>query len=323
MKRFTLKDFAVRLLAAVLVTVAFSAADAWACGCPCDEDSDCHDGEVCNLSSGTCIDPDGPCDDDADCGGGQHCNPSTGHCQDPTDDCANDADCDDGAFCNGAETCDIFSGCETGANACDDGVACTVDSCDEDTDSCDAAASDAACDDGVYCNGAETCDAGLGCLAASPVECGSGDDFCAAGACDEESQGCVLVPQNDGLDCGARDGDACVLSAVCAAGACLVTPLCNAECERCDVGSCASLCGNPWGNATDTVNTTDALFALRAAVELEQCSMCICDVDGDGTITATDTLMMLRQIVGLGDLFVCSPSGGTGESTTTTTLPNF
>jgi hypothetical protein len=100
-------------------------------------------------------------------------------------------------------------------------------------------------------------------------------------------------------------------------GACLVTPRCNEQCERCDPEGCASLCGNPFANGDDTVNTTDALFALRAAVELEECSLCVCDVNGDGAVTATDTLMMLRQVVGLGDLFVC-PESAESETTTTT-----
>ncbi|HET9063548.1 MAG TPA: dockerin type I domain-containing protein [Candidatus Binatia bacterium] len=284
----------------------------------CDDDSDCGGGQVCNLATGTCIDPDGPCEDDSDCCGCQVCNPETGLCQDPTDECAVDADCDDGLFCTGAETCDLLRGCKAGAVVCNDGVACTVDGCDEETDSCSNTASDVACDDGIFCNGAETCDAENGCVAGTAVDCGGGsEDFCAVGACDESTKGCVLEPQNDGLDCAPRDGDTCVLSAVCSAGACLVTPLCNEQCERCDPEGCASLCGNPFANGDDTVNTTDALFALRAAVELEECSLCVCDVNGDGAVTATDTLMMLRQVVGLGDLFVC-PESAEPETTTTT-----
>lgn len=294
--------------------------------CPeCDSDDDCPTGEVCNLSSGVCIDPDGPCDDDSDCGGGQVCNPDTGSCQDPSDECVVDADCDDALFCNGTEICNRLTGCEAGNVVCDDGVGCTIDGCDEDTDSCTSTASDAACDDGVFCNGAEACDVEAGCVAGAPVECTGDDDFCGIVVCDEDSKSCLLEPQNEGLDCVPRDADACILSAVCSAGACLVTPLCDAQCERCDPEGCTSLCGNPFANGDDDVNSTDALFALRAAVELEECSLCICDVNGDGAVTATDTLMILRQVVGLGDIFVCPESAGpdsttTSTSTTTTTL---
>jgi len=47
-----------------------------------------------------------------------------------SDGCVADADCDDGLFCNGAETCNNGS-CETGTPpTCDDGSACTIDSCE-------------------------------------------------------------------------------------------------------------------------------------------------------------------------------------------------
>jgi hypothetical protein len=75
-----------------------------------------------------------------------------------------------------------------------------------------------------------------------------------------------------------------VLSSVRSAGACLVTPLCNEQCERCDSEGCASICGTPFANGDDTVNTADAVFALPAAVEMEECSLCVCDVNGDGAV---------------------------------------
>ena len=57
-------------------------------------------------------------------------------CVEPTP-CAVDADCDDGLFCNGAEACDADLGCVAGtAPACDDGLACTTDACDEEFDVC-------------------------------------------------------------------------------------------------------------------------------------------------------------------------------------------
>jgi len=123
------------------------------------------------------------------------------------------------------------------------------------------------------------------------------------------------------MACGDYEGDTCVISAVCTSGDCLVTPLCNSTCERCDPAGCATLCGNPFGNATDTINTTDALFTLRASVDLEQCALCVCDVTGDGQVTATDVLLMLRQIVGLDDIFVCNPADDGGDTTTTTSMP--
>jgi hypothetical protein len=242
-----------RVVSVFALVCVLGVAESRACDCPCDEDSDCPNGEVCNLAIGRCVEPDGPCDDDSDCGGGQLCNPTTGMCENPTEDCTTDADCIDGSFCNGSETCDRFAGCVPGQEVfCDDGV-----------------------------------------------------NFCLGGVCDEEIQGCTPIPQNDGEACGGFEGDMCVVAAVCAEGECLVTPLCNEACERCDSAGCVSLCGNPFGTDTDVLNSTDALFTLRASVDLQECALCVCDVTGDGDVTASDVLLMLRKVVGLSDLFFC------------------
>ena len=57
----------------------------------------------------------------------------------PLPSCTSDPQCDDGLFCNGAETCNLGTlTCQTGAPpSCSDGVTCTVDTCNEDTDTCD------------------------------------------------------------------------------------------------------------------------------------------------------------------------------------------
>lgn len=50
--------------------------------------------------------------------------------------CQQNAECDDGAFCNGQETCVANKCAEAAPVACDDGVACTVDTCSEQRRSC-------------------------------------------------------------------------------------------------------------------------------------------------------------------------------------------
>lgn len=77
--------------------------------------------------------------------------------------CQVDADCDNGLFCDGAETC-LSGACIDGTPAfVDDSVACTDDSCDEGTDSIVNTPNDTNCNDGLFCNGSETCDAVLDC----------------------------------------------------------------------------------------------------------------------------------------------------------------
>jgi hypothetical protein len=103
-----------------------------------------------------------------------------------TPDCITDADCDDGAFCNGVVTCNAGT-CQAGTPVdCGDGVSCTVDSCNESTDSCDNVPDDGLCDNGQFCDGSETCD---------PVnDCQAGTGLCAPGeTCDEANDICVAT----------------------------------------------------------------------------------------------------------------------------------
>lgn len=110
--------------------------------------------------------------------------------------CSSPAECDDGNPCNGAEDC--FAGqCVPGVPLnCDDGVACTVDSCDPQT-GCASTPNDQLCaSDGVFCNGAEYCDSGSGCQSAG--------DPCTGGTwCDEGTAACQAYGNGD-LD---SDGD--------------------------------------------------------------------------------------------------------------------
>jgi hypothetical protein len=68
---------------------------------------------------------------------------------------------------------------------CDDGVDCTVDSCNENTDSCDSVPDDGFCDDGLYCTGVESCDVLL--------DCQPGVAPCPPDICDEVNDTCELA----------------------------------------------------------------------------------------------------------------------------------
>lgn len=83
---------------------------------------------------------------------------------------------------------------------CDDGVECTSDFCAMDG-RCVNLPEQRACDDGVFCNGIETCDARRGCVRGTPVSCN--DNFaCTIDRCDEETKRCEHSPRD--FD---RDGD--------------------------------------------------------------------------------------------------------------------
>ncbi|MBI5486514.1 MAG: hypothetical protein HY905_04205 [Deltaproteobacteria bacterium] len=86
------------------------------------------------------------------------------------------------------------AGCAT-VEECDDGVECTVDSCDPRDGSCKHEALDLACDDGNPCSGAETCDVVLGCLPGTPVDCSDEYD-CTVDACDALTTECRHTPSH-------------------------------------------------------------------------------------------------------------------------------
>jgi len=188
--------------------------------------------------------------------------------------CIVNADCDDGLFCNGAETCDD-NVCQGGTPVdCDDGVDCTVDSCNEDTDACDNTPDDGECDDGLFCNGAETCDAILDCVAGvdpcdDPLDCDEENDQCDDGpallpaaplsvgsGCDTFIGAHPVVP--GAMLCGAAKDELCVLEYVfCANG--------DAE-KRWNPSPGEDMPGDTEGTGTWSVDpVTNALTIVTAA----------------------------------------------------------
>ncbi|MEE8311181.1 MAG: hypothetical protein V3R77_02915, partial [Candidatus Binatia bacterium] len=294
----------------------------------CDEENDvivntvndgnCDDGEFCNGAE--------TCDAGLDCQAGTAPSTDDGiactvdSCDEDVDSIVNAIDdslCDDGEFCNGAEICDAELDCQAGVLTCDDGLDCTIDACDEMADACTATPDDTACDDAAVCNGVETCSAETGCVAGAAPDCSDLDSACSVGSCSEELAGCEALPVNEGALCG-EPADACTIERVCLEGACVDVPLCDPECEMCDEeGGCRSLCANPFAPETDEISVIDALFSLRAAVGLETCSMCKCDVTGDHAITSSDTLMLMHYVIGCDAEMSCPMPG---DTTTTTVI---
>ena len=157
--------------------------------------SSCDDGDACTTSD--------------QCDGFGACNQST------------PVVCDDGEFCNGAETCDVALDCQVGTPPpLDDGVACTDDSCDEVSDVVVHVANASLCDDGEFCNGAETCDVALDCQVGTPPPLDDGV-ACTDDSCDEVSDVVVHVA-NPGL---CDDGDPCTAEACDSITGCSSSPI--------------------------------------------------------------------------------------------------
>jgi hypothetical protein len=256
----------------------FNESELSAMSCDCSSHVECDDGLYCNgeetcdanghCQPGTPVD----CNDYIDCTV-DACDEATNECENAPDDGA----CDDGSFCNGAETCDASSDCQPGTPVdCDDGVGCTDDSCNEQSDVCDNIPDDSVCDDGLFCNGAETCDPGSGCLdGLDPCPepyCNETNDVCEGVLCDngtcEAGEDCNNCPNDcigklvgkpstryccgDGFCEGREDGVNCAID-------CGPPPVC--EDGICDPGedscNCPTDCGTPPAKETDCADGID------------------------------------------------------------------
>ncbi|MCC6850656.1 MAG: hypothetical protein IT294_19370 [Deltaproteobacteria bacterium] len=84
---------------------------------------------------------------------------------------------------------------------------------------CVACTQNADCNDGLVCNGVETCNVGTGmCVPGTAPDCSSFADQCNAGACAEPG-GCQASPLPDGTVCVAT-ADTCSVPDTCQTGAC-------------------------------------------------------------------------------------------------------
>ena len=188
--------------------------------------SECQPGELCSRIDG--CEPRPPCvrDDDCDdaifCNGQETCEVATGLCHggeaptvDDGVDCTLDAcseaagvvthtprnnRCSDGLFCNGNEICHPVEGCQPGAPPpVNDGIACTQDRCDEDADFVEHTPDDATCDDGLFCNGAETCNAEMDCQPGEPPLVNDHVN-CTLDACSEVERAVIHRPDDSLCD---------------------------------------------------------------------------------------------------------------------------
>lgn len=266
----------------------------------CDDEVGCTD-DTCNAGTDSCdhIANNANCDDTLFCNGGETCD-ATLDCQAGTDPCPGqtcdedidtcngciiNGDCNDGLFCNGAEAC-VGGSCQTGtAPNCDDDVDCTDDSCNEATDSCDHIANNANCDDGLFCNGSESCDATL--------DCQTGSDPCPDQNCIESTDTC-----NDCITDGdCDDGLFCNGAEACVGGSCqtgtaancdddvgCTDDSCNTGTDSCDNIAVDDNCAN--GVFCDGAETCHATLDCQAGTpptcdDGEGCTDDSCDVATD------------------------------------------
>jgi cysteine-rich repeat protein len=195
--------------------------------CDCTEDADClalDDGNPCNgtlvcntskLPFLCTVDPETVvvCPQDEGPEGvctKNVCDPQTGKCMQAPDH--EGFFCDDGDQCTAGDQC-VQGDCKGGVPAaCDDGNACTDDTCNP-AGGCVHLANSAPCDDGNECTVGDTCKKGS-CSYASLVDCGDGNP-CTSDKCDPV-QGCIHDVASGPCD----DADFCTVGDHCELGKC-------------------------------------------------------------------------------------------------------
>lgn len=220
---------------------------------------------------------DAQCDDGVFCNGIESCDSTTGHCvsigscpqvvdgciirgatcdevNDTCIDAPDDSLCDDGVFCNGAESCNPETGLCVAVSACPPFISgCLVGGCDEELDTCTTVPDDSLCDDGIFCNGTESCGPTGDCVAVSA--CPPYVDGCVirGAECDEASQTCLDVADDslcdnglfcDGIEYCDEDSGLCFAVSSCPpfVNGCLVSGGCDESGDNCLVTQDDSLC---------------------------------------------------------------------------------
>src|SRR3989344_1156070 len=158
-------------------------------GISCTADS-CNEGVNMGDNLGSCIFNTSACSctTNAQCDDGNPCTDdictASLTCQNTID---NTNSCNDGAFCTVSDRCSAGSFIGD-ARVVNDGVGCTMDSCDEINNVIVHGLNNSVCDDGVYCNGTEVCTLS-GCSKGTAPTCNDGQS-CTIDSCNEISRGC-------------------------------------------------------------------------------------------------------------------------------------
>ncbi len=217
----------------------------------CGSDSDCSNGELCNLSNNTCQE----CLSDVNCEDGNEC----------TEDVCNGGTCSNlpttGDTCSGSGVCNSAAqcvGCLTAAD-CGSGDSCEAVSCVNsvcETNNIPVGGSDIRCDtstplcDGsgicVECNVGSDCASGLcvenacvECVAAS--DCGENPNDCFRNECQLNT--CIAVHEGAGAQCDFAQGEICANDSDSTCVECLEDAHClNAEQPLCSPSNTCVAC---------------------------------------------------------------------------------
>ncbi|MFT5429672.1 MAG: hypothetical protein ACI9OJ_000344 [Myxococcota bacterium] len=170
--------------------------------------------------------------------------------------------CDDGDACT-TDSCNPDTGdCVNTPTVCDDGDACTAEACNTTTGECDAGeAKD--CSDADLCTD-DTCDAQTGNCLNTPKVC-EDEDPCTENSCDDDTGNCEFTNEcDDGVAC---TDDNCV-------DGCESTPKVCDDGDLCTTDSCDPVSG-------------ECIFAPVVCDDQDICTVDVC-TDGDCSSTPKD-----------------------------------
>lgn len=296
-------------------------------GDACTTDFDCPGGGECFVPPGGCIENlETTCKplDESPCPADQFCLPDAGSakmgvCSRVAGPCLTDADCKQNALCN--DTLDPVGrlvapiAVESGTSVVVPGEGYCIESlakaCSARTD----------CRPGELCGESAMCERRHGVCRTNAdcppdIECRPRLVLATSADLDSDElpdvvDNCPTVSNIDQID---RDADG--IGDVCQCGNAVVEAW-----ESCDDGSRIHRIGEACSetclfvqcadvNDSGSVTASDALAVLQAAVELIDCTQCVCDVDRSGGTTADDARRVLRVVVGLPAELVCPPCPG-------------
>lgn len=261
---------------------------------PVDDGSPCDDADACtqadSCQAGECVGAEPiTCAATDDCHVAGECDPESGACV--------DVSAPDGTACDDAQACTSNDSCTDGACGgeavlCDDGLGCSVDSCDEASGACASDMSqcscvvDQDCSDGNACNGSEICDpASKLCRLGAPIVCGASGDACLSLVCVPETGVCVPEPVQNGTACD--DASACTGTDTCQSGVCVGSDavVCTALSQCHAVGVCdgsTGHCSNP--EKPNNTNCSDG----DACTATDKCQAGSCVGSGQVSCQASD-----------------------------------
>ena len=152
------------------------------------------------------------------------------------DDCAGPDVCTNAQACR-AGHCVVVGG----PASCDDGVACTDDTCDATQGRCGHAPNDSRCGHGQYCSSTTSCEDVVPCTADGDCAHVPGDACTGTSTCDTARGRCVRGASHD-----CSDGDACTVDTCAISGG---APMCahrpaDTASDPANCGACGNVCAS-------------------------------------------------------------------------------